>query len=63
MVAWCGVVTRIALVVAIDLSAFPALLLQYLAPATCLALFAALTSIAAAYRGVRPVAVGPVTSA
>jgi hypothetical protein len=61
-IAWCGVATRVALVVAIDLSAFPALLLNYLAPATCLALVAALTSIAAAFRGVRSVAVGPVPS-
>lgn len=48
--AWCGVATRIALVVAIDLTSFPAVRLQYLAVAMPLALVAALLSIALAAR-------------
>lgn len=50
VVAWCGVATRIVVVVAIDVSAFPALRLHYLSPATPLALFAAVLSIALARR-------------
>jgi hypothetical protein len=52
-VAWTGVATRIALVIAIDLTSFPAVRLQYLAPATTLALVAASVSIAVLVQHVR----------
>lgn len=46
--AWVGVATRVALIVAIDASAFSAVNFQYLVPASPLALLAAVSSIAVA---------------